>query len=90
MQIRNAMGGPVDLSFDCVGFNKSMTTALQATRAGGKVCLVGLGQSEMALPLTSAAARYLYFFELNFFPFNTSRRRNFQSEFFFVIGRWMS
>ncbi|KAL3334542.1 hypothetical protein AABB24_030994 [Solanum stoloniferum] len=57
VRIRNAMGGPVDLSFDCVGFNKTMTTALQATRAGGKVCLVGLGQSEMTLPLTSAAAR---------------------------------
>lgn len=68
MQIRDAMGGPVDLSFDCVGFNKTMTMALQATRAGGKVCLVGLGQSEMTLSLTSAAARYLYFFELNFLP----------------------
>ncbi|XP_015078390.1 L-idonate 5-dehydrogenase-like [Solanum pennellii] len=59
VRIRNAMGGPVDLSFDCVGFNKTMTTALKATHASGKVCLVGLGQSEMTLPLTSAAARYL-------------------------------
>nr|XP_016466138.1 PREDICTED: L-idonate 5-dehydrogenase-like isoform X3 [Nicotiana tabacum] len=56
-QICNAMGGPVDMSFDCVGFNKTLSMALQATHAGGKVCLVGLGQSEMTLPLSSAAAR---------------------------------
>ncbi|MCD7447416.1 hypothetical protein HAX54_029090 [Datura stramonium] len=43
-----------------VGFNKTMKMALQATRAGGKVCLVGLGQSEMTLPLTSAAASYIH------------------------------
>ncbi|KAK4340836.1 hypothetical protein RND71_039337 [Anisodus tanguticus] len=53
----NFVSYPVDLSFDCVGFNKTMSMALQATRAGGKVCLVRLGQSEMTLPLTSAAAR---------------------------------
>lgn len=29
MRIRNAMGGPVDLSFDCVGFNKTMTRLLK-------------------------------------------------------------
>ncbi|OIT03770.1 PREDICTED: L-idonate 5-dehydrogenase-like isoform X1 [Nicotiana attenuata] len=55
--ICNAMGGPVDMSFDCVGFNKTMLMTLQTTHPGGKVCLVGLGQSEMTLPLTSAAAR---------------------------------
>lgn len=56
-QIHTAMGGGVDVSFDCVGFNKTMSTALNATRAGGRVCLVGLGQSDMTLPLTPAAAR---------------------------------
>lgn len=58
VKIQNAMGSSVDLSFDCVGFSKTMSVALNATRAGGKVCLVGLGQSEMTLPLTPAAARY--------------------------------
>jgi L-iditol 2-dehydrogenase/L-idonate 5-dehydrogenase len=57
VKIHNAMGGSVDLSFDCVGFSKTMSVALNATRAGGKVCLVGLGQSEMTIPLTPAAAR---------------------------------
>nr|AFK35907.1 unknown [Medicago truncatula] len=34
-----------------------MTTALTATQPGGKVCLVGMGHSEMTVPLTPAAAR---------------------------------
>lgn len=57
-EIQKAMGAQVDVAFDCVGFGKTMSTALNATRAGGKVCLVGLGHSEMTVPLTPAAARY--------------------------------
>ncbi|XP_058180925.1 L-idonate 5-dehydrogenase-like [Rhododendron vialii] len=57
VKIQNAMGANVDLSFDCVGFSKTMSVALNATRAGGKLCLVGMGQSEMTIPLTPAAAR---------------------------------
>lgn len=49
------MTSSVDVSFDCVGFTKTMTVALNATRSGGKVCLVGLGQSEMAIPIMAAA-----------------------------------
>ncbi|XP_039032668.1 L-idonate 5-dehydrogenase-like [Hibiscus syriacus] len=51
------MEARVDVSFDCAGFNKTMKTALSATRAGGKVCLVGMGHNEMTVPLTPAAAR---------------------------------
>ena len=58
VKIQNAMGANVDVSFDCVGFDKTMSTALNATGAGGKVCLVGMGRSEMTIPLTPAAARY--------------------------------
>lgn len=58
VQIQKAMGGGVDVSFDCAGFNKTMATALSATRPGGKVCLVGMGHSEMTVPLTPAAARH--------------------------------
>ncbi|XP_057508940.1 L-idonate 5-dehydrogenase-like [Actinidia eriantha] len=57
VKIQNAMGANVDVSFDCVGFDKTMSTALNATGAGGKVCLVGMGRSEMTIPLTPAAAR---------------------------------
>ncbi|XP_065870531.1 L-idonate 5-dehydrogenase-like [Euphorbia lathyris] len=56
-KIQNAMGSRIDVSFDCVGYDKTTTTALNATRSGGKVCLVGLASSEMTLPLTPAAAR---------------------------------
>lgn len=58
VQIQKAMGAEIDVTFDCAGFNKTMSTALSATRAGGRVCLVGMGHSEMTVPLTPAAARY--------------------------------
>ncbi|KAI9080813.1 hypothetical protein K1719_037215 [Acacia pycnantha] len=57
VQIQKAMGGSVDVCFDCAGFNKTMTTALSATHAGGKVCLVGMAQIQMTVPLTPSAAR---------------------------------
>lgn len=57
MLIHKAMGTGVDVTFDCAGFNKTMSTALSATRPGGKVCLVGMGHNEMTVPLTPAAAR---------------------------------
>lgn len=55
--IHKAMGAGVDVTFDCAGFDKTMTTALGATGAGGKVCLVGMGHGMMNVPLTPAAAR---------------------------------
>ncbi|KAL5222229.1 hypothetical protein ABZP36_026942 [Zizania latifolia] len=56
-RIQAAMGAEIDVSLDCAGFSKTMSTALEATRAGGKVCLVGMGHNEMTVPLTSAAIR---------------------------------
>ncbi|KAL3506820.1 hypothetical protein ACH5RR_032202 [Cinchona calisaya] len=56
--VQKAMGGVgTDVTLDCVGFNKTMTTALSATRNGGKVCLVGMGHCGMTVPLTPAASR---------------------------------
>ncbi|KAK8474768.1 hypothetical protein V6N11_032971 [Hibiscus sabdariffa] len=55
--ICKVMGAAVHVSFDCVAFSKTMSTALGATRAGGKVCLIGLGHNEVTIPLTPAAAR---------------------------------
>lgn len=54
-KIQKVLENGVDISFDCAGFNKTITTALSATRPGGTVCLVGMGQREMTLPL---ATRY--------------------------------
>ncbi|CDP18827.1 unnamed protein product [Coffea canephora] len=57
-QIQKAVGGAgIDVTLDCVGFSKTMSTALSATRSGGKVCLVGMGHCDMTIPLTPAAAR---------------------------------
>ncbi|KQJ99253.1 sorbitol dehydrogenase [Brachypodium distachyon] len=50
-------GGEIDVTLDCAGFSKSMSTALEATRPGGRVCLVGMGCNQMTVPLTSAAIR---------------------------------
>ncbi|OMP10223.1 Glycoside hydrolase, family 31 [Corchorus olitorius] len=36
-RICKVMGAAVDVSFDCAGFNKTMSTVLSATHAGGKV-----------------------------------------------------
>ncbi|KAG6754463.1 hypothetical protein POTOM_042502 [Populus tomentosa] len=57
IKIQDAMGSGIDVSFDCVGYNKTMTTALNATQSGGKVCLIGLALTEMTVPLTPSAAR---------------------------------
>ncbi|XP_050942638.1 sorbitol dehydrogenase-like [Cucumis melo] len=56
-KIQKAMKAEVDVSFDCAGFEKTMSTALNASRPGGKVCLIGLGHIEMTVPLGPAAAR---------------------------------
>jgi len=56
-RIQKAMGGNINVTFDCAGFAKTMSTALKATCSGGKVCLVGMGHNEMTVPLTPAAAR---------------------------------
>ncbi|XP_073106207.1 sorbitol dehydrogenase [Elaeis guineensis] len=57
IQIQKAMGADIDLTIDCAGFSKTMSTALNATRAGGRVCLVGMGHHDLTVPLTPAAAR---------------------------------
>ncbi|KAL4595281.1 hypothetical protein ACB092_12G080200 [Castanea dentata] len=57
VKLQSAMGSGIDVSFDCVGLNKTMSTALNATRSGGKVCLIGLAQSETTVPLTPATVR---------------------------------
>ncbi|KAG6551988.1 hypothetical protein Mapa_006294 [Marchantia paleacea] len=56
-EIQKAMGSDIDVTIDCAGFTKTMTTSLKSTRSGGMVCVVGMGDNEMNLPLTPAAAR---------------------------------
>lgn len=56
-ECEQAMGGPIDVTLDCVGLEKSMITSMKATRPGGKVCMVGMRGNSMNLPIAAAAAR---------------------------------
>lgn len=56
-EIKKAMGGAVDVTVDCCGMSKTVSTALAATASGGKVCVVGMAHCQMTVPLTPAAAR---------------------------------
>eukprot|EP00252_Welwitschia_mirabilis_P010794 TRINITY_DN242_c0_g2_i2.p1 TRINITY_DN242_c0_g2~~TRINITY_DN242_c0_g2_i2.p1 ORF type:complete len:364 (-),score=64.38 TRINITY_DN242_c0_g2_i2:366-1457(-) len=56
-EIQNVMRGDIHVTVDCVGFTKTVSTALRATASGGKVCVVGMGHNELTVPITGAAAR---------------------------------
>ncbi|CAM6081794.1 unnamed protein product [Calypogeia fissa] len=56
-ECQEAMGGPIDVTLDCVGLEKSMITSMKATRPGGKICMVGMRGTDMNLPIAAAAAR---------------------------------
>lgn len=70
-KIKEAMGAGIDVSFDCAGFEKTMSTALGATRSGGRVCLVGMGHENMTLPLSSTTARLVNKPVFTLFKINT-------------------
>jgi threonine dehydrogenase-like Zn-dependent dehydrogenase len=63
VKIQNAMGSGIDVSFDCVGFDKTTSTALNATRSGGKVCLIGLAKSEIVAPQILIVLFFIYLFD---------------------------
>ncbi|XP_021775806.1 sorbitol dehydrogenase-like [Chenopodium quinoa] len=56
-EIKKVMGKDIDVTLDCAGFEKTVSTAFGATRNGGKVCLIGMGHCNMTVPLTPAASR---------------------------------
>lgn len=58
LKLQDAMGtAEIDVTLDCAGFSKSMTTALRATRTAGLICLVGMGHHMMTVPLAPASVR---------------------------------
>jgi L-iditol 2-dehydrogenase len=55
--IVNGNNGLVDVAIECCGFESATTTAMCCTKSGGTVCLVGLNQPEMKLPIFQASIR---------------------------------
>ncbi|KAA6414088.1 MAG: sorbitol dehydrogenase [Lasallia pustulata] len=49
--------GGVDMAFECTGVEACTQAAIYATRAGGKVMLVGMGSPIQTLPISAAALR---------------------------------
>lgn len=47
--VSDALGGAADIAIDAVGVEPTVRLALQSTRIGGTVCLVGMGAPRLAL-----------------------------------------
>lgn len=52
----SAKGG-FDVVYECTGIPACVSTAIHAAKAGGVVCLIGMGHPTMTLPLGAAALR---------------------------------
>lgn len=52
-------GQGADVAFECVGFTEPITTAIQATRKGGAVTLVGNLSPKVEIPLQSVVTRQI-------------------------------
>ena len=52
-------GQGADVAFECVGFTEPITTAIQATRKGGTVTLIGNLKPNVEIPLQSVVTRQI-------------------------------
>ncbi|KAH9499247.1 hypothetical protein Btru_003508, partial [Bulinus truncatus] len=55
--IESLMGHKPDITIECSGAAKSIQTAIYATKSGGVVVLVGLGQDLVEVPVVNAGVR---------------------------------
>lgn len=55
--IRKSQGMPADVTIDACGFNTAFQAGLLSTAPGGTMCMVGLGQDMVSLPLAEATVR---------------------------------
>ena len=56
-QIKKVLGYQVDQAIECTGAESSIATAIYGTRSGGVVAIVGLGASEVKVPIVDASVR---------------------------------
>ncbi|KAK3765707.1 hypothetical protein RRG08_026182 [Elysia crispata] len=55
--IEEALGDKADIAIECSGAAPSLKTAIYATKSGGVVVLVGLGQEMVEMPVVNAGVR---------------------------------
>ncbi|EDS38767.1 sorbitol dehydrogenase [Culex quinquefasciatus] len=56
-KIDEVLGGPADRVLECTGSQPGIRTAIKATRNAGRICLVGLGNDDVQLPMVDAISR---------------------------------
>jgi L-iditol 2-dehydrogenase len=57
-KVKQSLGGDLaDVTIECSGAEASIKLAIQGTRAGGVVLLVGLGPANVTVPIVDAAVR---------------------------------
>ncbi|MPC07743.1 Sorbitol dehydrogenase [Portunus trituberculatus] len=56
-QVQQIMGCQPDITMECSGTKAGLTLGIYVTKSGGKLVQVGVGPSEVTVPLTHAAVR---------------------------------
>lgn len=56
-KIHQVLGGPADRVLECTGSQPGMRISIKATRNAGRICLVGLGNKDVQLPMVDAISR---------------------------------
>ena len=56
-RVRQEIGGRADATIECTGVQSSIKLAMLLTKSGGKSVLVGLGPSEVTIPISETALR---------------------------------